>query len=93
MCVWAARQRHGWNLFALVQWIRGGAPDLLCCCAVIDFEGDRTLKALTKFIKEHAVIPYELKKKADAEAEAEADTDETSDPADAPEPSIEKDEL
>lgn len=67
---------------------------------IIDFEGDRTVKALTKFIKEHAVIPYELKKKADAESsetDADADTDteaeEASDPADAPEPSDEKDEL
>lgn len=56
--------------------------------AVIDFEGDRSLKALTKFIKEHAVIPYELKKKADVEsADAESDASE------APEPSDAKDEL
>lgn len=33
----------------------------------IKYEGERTLKALTKFIKEHAVIPYELKKKPTAE--------------------------
>lgn len=62
---------------------------------IIDFEGERTLKALTKFIKEHAVIPYELKKKADSDsADAEpAEADETSDPAGSPEPSDEKDEL
>ena len=69
--------------------------ECLYSCAVIDFEGERTLKALTKFIKEHAVIPYELKKKADSDsADAEpAEADETSDPTESPEPSDEKDEL
>lgn len=72
--------------------------DCLCNCAGVEFDGERTLKALTKFIKEHAVIPYELKKKADvdgseAEEVAEEVLEEVSNPADAPEPSDEKDEL
>lgn len=43
------------------------------CCAAIKYEGERTLKALTKFIKEHAVIPYELKKKPTAEDSSSGD--------------------
>ena len=35
----------------------------------IVFEGDRTLKAFTKFIKEHAVTSYELPKKDKGDAE------------------------
>jgi protein disulfide-isomerase A1 len=35
----------------------------------IVFEGDRTLKAFTKFIKEHAVTSYELPKKEKGDAE------------------------
>jgi protein disulfide-isomerase A1 len=35
----------------------------------IVFEGERTLKALTKFIKEHAVTSYELPKKDKGDAE------------------------
>lgn len=31
------------------------------------------MKALTKFIKEHAVVPYELKKKAAAEDSSSGD--------------------
>jgi hypothetical protein len=42
-------------------------------CAGIAYEGENTLKALTKFIKEHAVVPYELKKKPVAEDSAPAD--------------------
>lgn len=65
---------------------------------IVEFDGERTLKALTKFIKEHAVIPYELKKKSDMDGSdgdeaAEETTEEVSDPADAPEPSDAKDEL
>jgi hypothetical protein len=42
-------------------------------CAAITFEGDRSLKALTKFIKEHAVVPYELKKKPTVEDSSSQD--------------------
>ncbi|KAF5832481.1 thioredoxin-like protein [Dunaliella salina] len=36
----------------------------------VSFEsGDRSLKTLTKFIKEHAKVPYELPKKPDGEAD------------------------
>lgn len=39
----------------------------------ITFEGgDRSLKALTKFIKKHAAIPYELPKKGGDEKEEAA---------------------
>ena len=37
--------------------------------AAVPFEGERTLKDLTKFIKETATVPYELKKKASDEEE------------------------
>jgi hypothetical protein len=44
-------------------------------CVATEFEGDRSLKTLTKFIKEVAVIPYELKKKSDVDDdESEATT-------------------
>ena len=57
-----------------------GFPTLLFFAAregaePVVFEGDRTLKALTKFIKEHAVTSYELPRKdkgADGAAPAEA---------------------
>eukprot|EP00892_Ulva_mutabilis_P003381 jgi/Ulvmu1/1414/UM011_0143.1 len=52
---------------------------------IIDFEGERSLKALTKFIKEHAVIPYELKKKA-------VESADKNDASEAPEPADDKDE-
>jgi hypothetical protein len=39
----------------------------------VTHEGERTLKALTKFIKEHAVLPYELKKKPAADESASSD--------------------
>jgi protein disulfide-isomerase A1 len=32
----------------------------------VPYAGERTLKEMTKFIKKHAVLPYELPKKADA---------------------------
>lgn len=48
---------------------------------------------MTKFIKEHAVVPYELKKKADVEAVEAAEAQDTSDSSDAPEPAADRDEL
>lgn len=52
-----------------VTWTRVS----LGMCAAIPYEGERTLKALTKFIKEHAVVPYELKKKPSAEDSSSGD--------------------
>ncbi len=48
----------------------------------IKFDGARELKDLTKFIKEHAKVAYELPKKEDQkEAEKEAEAEETTDAA------------
>eukprot|EP01026_Neomeris_dumetosa_P075189 TRINITY_DN789_c0_g1_i1.p2 TRINITY_DN789_c0_g1~~TRINITY_DN789_c0_g1_i1.p2 ORF type:complete len:527 (+),score=124.27 TRINITY_DN789_c0_g1_i1:135-1715(+) len=43
-------------------------------CEVIDYEGERTLKAMTKFLKQNARIPYELPKKKKEEGEAEEES-------------------
>ena len=40
------------------------------------YEGARELKDLTKFIKDHAKIPFELPKKADKKADKKAEAKE-----------------
>lgn len=40
------------------------------------FEGDRSLKGMTKYIKEHATVAYELPKKGSKEESADSDKDE-----------------
>lgn len=42
----------------------------------ISLGNERTLKGMTKFIKEHAVIPYELKKKQSSDDKADEGKDE-----------------
>lgn len=49
----------------------------------MEFAGDRGLKELTKFVKEHAKIPYELKKKEDDAGDDEEERDEDNDAAEA----------
>ena len=42
----------------------------------IPYEGDRSLKGMTKFIKKHAKIAYELPKKAAKEGGKDGEKDE-----------------
>ncbi len=39
----------------------------------VPYEGERTLKALTKFIKLHATVPYSLPLKKSAQQDADED--------------------
>ncbi len=52
--------------------------------AIVFEGGDRSLKALTKFIKQHAAVPYELPKKGEDDEGTSADKDK---------PKEDKDEL
>jgi hypothetical protein len=54
-----------------------------CCCAAVEFDGDRGLKELTAFVKEHAKIPHELKIKEDDAGDTEEKQDENKDTAEA----------
>jgi protein disulfide-isomerase A1 len=53
----------------LVEW-RCHTCSQGCHGAGLIYTGERTLKSMTKFIKRHAVIPYELRKKSSESTEA-----------------------